>query len=92
MARVSEAEVLLLWRALRRFREGKNPACAPRGKPLRSECPLYDSCPRWEGLDDYTAALYESLEETESRRARWPCSRLLDLLHPEVTQIGAGRK
>jgi hypothetical protein len=91
MSRVSEDEVLLLWRALRAFRSGSRPACQPRGKPPKSPCPLYADCPRWHGqLDDRVASLEESLASTERRRAAWPCSRLLELLSPEVTHIGRG--
>ncbi len=46
MARVSDGEVLLLWRALRSFRSGPRPRCAPRGRPAASACPLYRRCPR----------------------------------------------
>jgi hypothetical protein len=50
MARVSDDEVLLLWRALSAFRSGGRPRCAPRGRPATSDCPLYDYCPRWAGM------------------------------------------
>ncbi len=90
MSRVSEDEVLLLWRALRAFRSGSKPQCAPRGRPVRSDCPLYDGCPRWHGQpDDRLASLEETLEEIERRRAGWPCSRLLELLSPDLTRIGS---
>jgi hypothetical protein len=89
MSLVSGDEVLLLWRALRAFRSGGKPRCAPQGRPPRSECPLYDGCPRWHGQpDDRLASLEETLEETERRRAAWPCTRLADLLTPELTRIG----
>jgi len=89
MSQVSEDEVLLLWRAVRSFRSGRQPACAPRGRPASSACPLYRSCPRWHGQpDDRHASLEETAEETERRRATWPCARLADLLSPELTQIG----
>jgi hypothetical protein len=88
MPRVSEDEVLLLWRALRRLRSGKRPGCAPRGRPARSDCPLFDRCPRWSGPDDNRLSLEESPEQTERRRAAWPCSRLLDLLGPDVDYVG----
>jgi hypothetical protein len=91
MARVSENEVLLLWRALRGFRSGARPACAPRGKPRHSPCPFQEDCSRWRGEpDDHLAILDETLEQTEARQASWPCSRLLDLLTPEVTRISPG--
>jgi hypothetical protein len=32
-------------------------------------------------------SLEETIEETERRRAAWPCSRLLDLLGPETRRI-----
>lgn len=89
MAQVSEDEVLLLWRAMRAFRSGARPRCAPRGKPATSDCPLYDRCPRWRGQpDDRAAILAETAGETERRRATWPCSRLLDLLAPDLTRLG----
>ena len=89
MSRVSEDEVLLLWRSLRAFRSGRKPTCRPRGYPLRSGCPLHGHCPRWQGQpDDWVASLDETAEQTERRRATWPCSRLLDLLSPELTRIG----
>ena len=89
MASVNDDDVLLLWRALRAFRSGRQPRCRPRGRPPRSDCPLGDSCPRWSGPpDDWAASLDESAGETERRRASWPCSRLLDLLSPELTSIG----
>ncbi len=89
MARVTEDEVLLLWRALRKFRSGARPRCAPHDRSAVSGCPLYRCCPRWQGQpDDATTSLTESLAETERRQASWPCSRLLDLLAPDVTRIG----
>ena len=89
MSRVSEDEVLLLWRALRAFRSGHRPLCAARGRPARSSCPLYDRCPRWGGQpDDWLASMEETAEQTERRRSAWPCSRLLELLSPELTRIG----
>ncbi len=90
MAQVSEDDVLLLWRALRRFRSGARPRCAPRGRPAVSDCPLCDRCPRWHGQpDDQLASLTETVAETERRQASWPCGRLLDLLAPDLTRIGA---
>lgn len=90
MSHVSEDEVLLLWRALRTFRSGGRPACAPHGRPRHSECPLYDACPRWRGQpDDRPASMEETTAETERRRASWPCSRLLELLSPDLTRIGS---
>jgi hypothetical protein len=89
MSKVSEDEVLLLWRALRAFRSGRRPSCHPRGHPPASDCPLHDHCPRWRGQpDDWAATLEESTESTERRRATWPCTRLLDLLSPDLTRIG----
>jgi hypothetical protein len=89
MARVSDDEVLLMWRALRAFRSGRQPPCRPRGRPAHSHCPLAGSCPRWEGQpDDWSSSLEETSGETERRRASWPCSRLLELLSPELTRIG----
>jgi hypothetical protein len=87
MAKVSESEVLLLWRALSQFRTGKNPACAAQRKTL-SPCPMHEVCPRWSGPGDYSAAMEETVEETERRRAAWPCSRLLELLSPQAHSIG----
>ncbi len=89
MSRVSDAEVLLLWRALRAFRSGRKPACAARGHPASSRCPVYESCPRWQGQpDDWAASLEETAEEIERRRMTWPCTRILDLLTPDLTRIG----
>lgn len=89
MSRVSDAEVLLCWRALHRFRTGRTPGCAPRGRPPTSACPLFDACPRWHGQpDDYQAALVEDEDATERRRAAWPCSRVLDLLGPQTHRFG----
>jgi hypothetical protein len=88
MPAVSESEVLLLWRALRRFRSGKTPGCAPRGQPPSSKCPLYDTCGRWSEPDDYQLSLEETFDETLRRRSRWPCGRLLDLLGPDASRIG----
>ena len=90
MAKVNEDEVLLLWRALVVFRSGRRPACQPAGKPPRSRCPLQDQCPRWDGPDDYYAVMEETPEQTERRRAAWPCSRLAGLLSPELRRIGPG--
>jgi len=87
MATVSDDEVLLLWRALSAFRSGASPACRPDGSPPRSQCPLLARCPRWRGPDDRLLSLEETIEETERRRAAWPCSRLLDLLGPETRRI-----
>lgn len=87
MAKVNKEEVLLLWRALRHLRSGKLPPCAPRGKPPHSACPLYHQCDRWSGPDDYRLSLEETVEQTERRRARWPCSRILDLLGPDTSRI-----
>lgn len=87
MARVDQQEVLLLWRALREFRTGKAAGCAPRDRPPRSLCPLYERCSRWSDPDDQILSLDETTEQTERRRASWPCSRLLDLLGPETSWI-----
>ena len=86
---VSEEEVLTLWRALLRFRSGSRPSCAPTGRPLRSECPLFSSCPRWQEPDDLELSFHEDFEEDERRRAAWPCSRLLDLLDTQVDWVGS---
>jgi hypothetical protein len=90
MAQVSEEEVLLLWRALIAFRSGRRPGCAATGKPPHSRCPLYAQCPRWAGPEDYCAVMDESTEETERRRAAWPCTRIAALLSPELRRIGPG--
>jgi hypothetical protein len=90
MTRVSEDEVLLLWRALRAFRSGARPKCAPRHGTVSSDCPLYECCPRWHGQpDDRTASFVETVAQTERRQSSWPCSRLLDMLGPDVTRIGS---
>jgi len=89
MSHVSEYEVLLLWRSLRAFRSGRRPACRPRGDPAHSNCPVEGRCPRWRGQpDDWAASLEETITQTEERHASWPCTRLLDLLSPELTRIG----
>lgn len=89
MSRVSEDEVLLLWRAVRAFRSGARPRCAPRHGQA-SDCPLYADCPRWHGQpDDRAASLTETAEQTERRQSAWPCSRLLGVLGPGVTRIGS---
>jgi len=89
MSRVSEDEVLLLFRALRSFRSGKRPPCEPRGRPPRSPCPLHEQCPRWRGQpEDWLSSMEETAEQTELRRSSWPCSRVLDLLSPDLTRIG----
>ncbi len=89
MAKVTDDEVLLLWRALRAFRSGRRPRCAVQGRSATSACPLYDHCPRWHGQpDDHLAMLAETAAETERRQAVWPCSMLLNLLSPDVTRIG----
>jgi hypothetical protein len=87
MTHVSQDEVLLLWRALVRFRSGSRSACAPRGRPQRSNCPLYAQCPRWAERDDQRQTYDETFEQTEQRRASWPCTRLLDALRPDVSYI-----
>lgn len=89
MSRVSEDQVLLLWRALHTFRSGARPRCAPRGKPPGSDCPLFMGCPRWRGQpEDRLASFSETIEETVRRRATWPCSALLAMLGPDTTTIG----
>jgi hypothetical protein len=88
VAGVGDDEVLLLWRALSAFRSGRSPQCRPSGTPPQSACPLAAQCPRWQGPDDRLLSLEETIEETERRRAAWPCSRLLGLLGPETRRIG----
>lgn len=88
MGRVDPGEVLLLWRALSRYRSGARSECKPRGRPPRSDCPLFERCPRWTQPDDRDLTLYETFDETERRRAEWPCSRVLDLLGPDLRSIG----
>jgi hypothetical protein len=93
MTTVSAEEVLLLWRALGRFRAGRQPGCAPHGRPPQSDCPLYERCPRWHAADgsaddDWALSLEEDPETTARRRGAWPCSRLLDILGPETQTIG----
>lgn len=88
MTQLRDDDVLLLWRALNRFRTGRSAGCAPRGRSPRSACPLYAGCPRWAQPDDQLQSYDETIEQTELRRAAWPCSRLLDALAPGVTHIG----
>lgn len=90
MSRVDEAEVLLLWRAVANFRSGARPACRARGHPPRSECPLYERCPRWSEPDDRQLSMSETFDQAERRRASWPCTRLLDLLGPGTRSIASG--
>jgi hypothetical protein len=90
VARVNDDEVLLLWRAMTAFRSGSRPACKATGKPLRSPCPLHGQCPRWDGPDDYLAVMDETPEQTERRRSAWPCSRIMELLSPDLKRIGPG--
>ena len=90
MAKVSDDEVLLLWRALAAFRSGPRPGCRATGRPPRSLCPLHSQCPRWDGPDDYRAIMEETLEQTERRRSAWPCSKVLELLSPDLKRIGSG--
>jgi Transcription factor WhiB len=78
MAGVSDAEVLLLWRALRAIRSCRNNHAA-----RATARPAANARPRWNGQpDDWAASLEETFGETERHRASWPCSRLLDLLPP----------
>ena len=88
MPGVSEDEVLLLWRALIAFRSGRRPGCAATGTPPQSRCPLYGQCSRWGGPEDYYAVMDETPEETERRRASWPCTRVAGLLSPELRRMG----
>ncbi len=88
MAKVSDDEVLLVWRALMTFRSGSRPACRAVGRPPRSPCPLHGQCPRWDGPDDYLAVMEETPEQTQRRRAAWPCTRIADLLSPDLRSIG----
>lgn len=52
---------------------------------------MYNMCPRWSEPDDRELKMDESFDETERRRSRWPCSRLLQLLDPETNWIGQRR-
>ena len=88
MATVDQSEVLLLWRAVASFRSGARPECQPKGRPPRSPCPMFSECPRWRGPDDRHLSFDETFDEAERRRSAWPCSRLLDLLAPDIDHIG----
>jgi len=77
---VTEEEVLLLWRALLRFRSACEPACAPRGGPSGSMCPLFEQCPRWH---NQPSGRPDENVDAEQQRAAWPCSRLLTVLAPD---------
>ena len=46
MARVSEEEVLLVWRALVAFRSGPRPACGAKGNSPGNITGQYVGCPR----------------------------------------------
>jgi hypothetical protein len=87
MTRVDPDEVLLLWRALVSFRAGKRPACRPGGHSTGGLCPLVTRCPRWSEEDDERQALTETTDQTDRRRAAWPCTRLLEVLGPDVGRI-----
>ena len=77
MAKVSEDEVLLLWRALVAYRSGPRPACRATGKPPRSRCPLHGECPRRRGPgDDYFAEMAAQLGELAFRRGMLISARL----------------
>ena len=41
----------------------------------------------WAG--DRLTSMDETAAETERGRSSWPCSRLLDLLSPDLTRIGS---
>lgn len=86
---LSESDVLMMFRALHRFRAGRTPLCAAKGNPPRSECPLFAKCPRWQNEDDHELSLNEDFDTTEKRRSAWPCSRVLSLLEPDVNWIGS---
>jgi hypothetical protein len=59
MAKVSEDEVLLLWRALVAFRSGRRPACGAKGRPPRSSARCVTSALAGDGPDDYLAVMEE---------------------------------
>ena len=66
---------------------GTAPGVPRQGKAC---APLYGGCPRWSGPDDYLAVMEETPEQTERRRSAWPCTRLADLLSPDLRRIGPG--
>jgi hypothetical protein len=65
MAKVSDDEVLPLWRAMMAYRSGPRPACQAQGKPPRSPCPLHARCSRSGGPVDFPGA-----EEHRARLSR----------------------
>jgi hypothetical protein len=56
--------------------------------PRAASAALYETCDRWSEPDDYRLSLEETVEQSERRRARWPCSRLLELLGPGISRVG----
>jgi len=86
--RLQEEEVLLLWRALLRFRSGREPRCAVQGTPPISQCPIQGACPRWAHGEGEGTSASGSAEDIDDQQDMWPCNRLLDLLDPEVNWIG----
>lgn len=61
---------------------------ARRSAPRAASAALYETCDRWSEPDDYRLSLEETVEQSERRRARWPCSRLLELLGPGISRVG----
>ena len=69
---VNESEVLLLWRALRRFRSREDSRLrTTRPAPAQQLPALCRLSTVGNEPDDYRLSLEETLEQTERRRARW---------------------
>jgi len=74
-----------------RTHDGLDDWVLPGGTPCEGEG--LAACARrelleWGGPEDYYAVIDETPEETERRRAAWPCTRLAALLSPELRRIG----
>ena len=87
---VEPDEVLLLYRALVRFAGSADPSCAPTRAEPQGRCPLVERCPRWatpseDAPNRRRRARFVDVDDDD--RAAWPCSRVLDLLDPEVNWI-----
>lgn len=88
MSKVDSNEVLLLWRALLWFRRGPKPICGIRNAHQDSPCPFFDACPRWNDPENFQVTVDHDTATAERRQRHWPCSRLLELLGPDITRIG----
>ncbi len=60
-----------------------------RGTPPVSACPLARECPRW--TPGSTVPRIGDPDAELGSDDAWPCTRLLDLLDPEVNWVGRRR-